>query len=151
VSLFDPKPPWYIAGLAFDCSQCGRCCAGPDEGYVWITDAEMELLAQFMGVSAEQVRNRYVRRVGRRQTIIEDAASNDCIFLAARVGECGPCGKGCSIYEVRPTQCRTWPFWPSNLSSPEAWARAGERCPGINRGRIHTLAEIQAKRDATES
>eukprot|EP00961_Rhodomonas_salina_P046921 629705-Rhodomonas_salina.2 len=25
----------------------------------------------------------------------------------------------CSLYEARPKQCRTWPFWPENLASPE--------------------------------
>jgi Fe-S-cluster containining protein len=151
VTIFGSKPPWYIAGLAFDCGQCGRCCAGPDEGYVWISDSEIELLAQFLGATVEQVRRRNIRRVGRRQTIIEDDATRDCMFLSARPLENGQCRKGCSIYEARPTQCRTWPFWPINLSSPEAWSQAAQRCPGINRGNIHSFHEIETKRQATES
>ena len=38
------------------------------------------------------------------------------------------------IYPVRPTQCRTWPFWEDNLKSPQAWKNASERgrgCPGM--------------------
>eukprot|EP00613_Pedinella_sp_CCMP2098_P066871 CAMPEP_0171980084 /NCGR_PEP_ID=MMETSP0993-20121228/259757_1 /TAXON_ID=483369 /ORGANISM="non described non described, Strain CCMP2098" /LENGTH=393 /DNA_ID=CAMNT_0012632261 /DNA_START=51 /DNA_END=1232 /DNA_ORIENTATION=- len=37
-----------------------------------------------------------------------------CVFL-------DPLGK-CSIYEVRPLQCRTYPFWPSLLEDAEAWS-----------------------------
>ncbi len=147
MSIFGSKAPWYIAGLAFECGQCGRCCAGPEEGYVWISDSEIEALAQFMGIDARQVRRRYIRTVGRRQTIIEDPRTNDCIFLQPLVTSPG---KGCSIYEIRPTQCRTWPFWPSNLSGIEAWATAAQRCPGINRGKVHPFHEIEAKRQATE-
>ncbi len=36
-----------------------------------------------------------------------------CIFLT-------PSGS-CSIYDVRPVQCSTYPFWPSLLKSKETW------------------------------
>jgi hypothetical protein len=148
MATFSAGVPWYIAGLAFECDQCGRCCAGPDEGYVWIGEDELRTLAAFLGQDLSVVRQRYTRPVGARQTLIEDCSTKDCIFLQP-----GPVasGKGCTVYEVRPAQCRTWPFWPANLTSPDAWARAAQRCPGINRGTIHAFHEIQAKRQATES
>ena len=99
------------------------------------------------GHHGRQVRPAIVRAVGNRQTIIEDAQTNDCVFLQPLAASPG---KGCSIYEVRPAQCRTWPFWPSNVSSIEAWAAAAKRCPGINRGEIHPFHEIETKRQATE-
>lgn len=136
--------PWYIAGLAFECEQCGGCCAGPDEGYVWINQDELAALSEFLGQDVQQVTKKYVRRAGRRQTIIEDAKTNDCIFLKP-----GPTGKGCCVYEVRPSQCRTWPFWPTNLADPESWAAAAQRCPGINRGKLYSFHEIEARRTAT--
>ena len=141
---------WYAAGLAFECQQCGRCCAGPEEGYVWICEDEMVRLAGFLGISPEQVRKQYTRRVGGRYTIIEHPKTHDCIFLQPN-GSCGGKGKGCSIYDVRHAQCRTWPFWRSNLSSPEDWAIANERCPGINRGRLFQLDEIIVRRDASDT
>ena len=61
----------------------------------------------------------------------------------------GDGGMDCRIYPVRPRQCRTWPFWPVNLSSPETWALAAGRCPGINRGRIVLFEQVEAKRNAT--
>jgi len=138
---------WYVAGLAFECLQCGRCCAGPEEGYIWIEPAEIQRAATFLKITPQQFADRYVRREGQGLTIIENRR-HDCIFLSGpgKAPGCGG-GRGCAIYEVRPMQCRTWPYWKFNLSSPDAWAFAASRCPGINRGPLHPLEEILPKRD----
>jgi len=47
------------------------------------------------------------------------------------------------IYPVRPSQCRVWPFWSSNLTTPFAWNRATQKCNGINRGRLYSFEEIE--------
>jgi uncharacterized protein len=130
--------PWYVAGLHFECRGCGGCCAGPGEGYIWVTKREIELIAEFLKLTVGQVRREYLRRVGLRTTIIEDQATKDCIFLQS-----GADGRKCKIYPVRPNQCRTWPFWPENLRNPGAWNKAGEKCPGINRGRLYSFEEIE--------
>lgn len=137
--------PWYVAGLAFECLGCGRCCAGPQEGYVWVTEEEIAAIAEFLHLSDKQMRRRYVREVGRRYSLVEQRGSNDCIFLSDETNG----GRHCLIYPVRPTQCRTWPFWPSNIRDPESWSEAGLRCPGINRGALHDAAEIEAAGNAT--
>ncbi len=130
---------WYSSGLRFECAGCGGCCAGPQSGYIWITADEIEKLAAFLDLTAEQVRQKYLTLVGRRCTIIEDKNNKDCIFLKTN-----PNGKrGCSIYPVRPNQCRTWPFWAENLSGPLDWELAGRKCPGIDKGRLYSLEEIE--------
>ena len=126
--------PWYISGLHFECSQCGRCCSGPDEGYIWITRLEIELLAKHLNLTVEHLHQKYLRRVGLRKSIIEHPQTKDCIFLTDGC---------CQIYNVRPNQCRTWPFWPSNLKSLNDWNYAAMKCRGINRGRLYTLEEIE--------
>ena len=126
--------PWYIGGLHFECSQCGGCCSGPDEGYIWITRPEIELLVKHLDITVEQLRQKYLTRLGCRTSIIEDEQSKDCIFL---IEHC------CKVYDVRPNQCRTWPFWPGNLKSAYDWNCAATRCPGINRGRLYTFEEIE--------
>ncbi len=141
MSFMESKLPWYVAGLAFECSQCGRCCAGPDEGYVWVSETDLAMIAQFLGAGVEQVRGKYTRRCMGRTSLLEHPVTHDCVFLTP---------SGCSIYEARPMQCRTWPFWPGNLASPRAWSQAAGRCCGINRGPLHPFEEIQAKRQATE-
>ena len=139
------RSPWYIGGLAFECQQCGRCCAGPEEGYVWVRDEEIAAIAAFLGIGADEIRKKYVRREGWRQTIIEDPATRDCMFL--QTGSDGQ--RGCAIYPVRPTQCRTWPFWATNLAEPEMWAQAGQRCRGVNCGKLIPFNEIESRRLAT--
>ena len=132
------KTPWYIAGLHFECVQCGRCCSGPSEGYIWVTRPEIEFIADFLKISVGQVRQEYLKRVGLRTTIIEHRTTRDCIFLQDIAGQ-----KRCTIYPVRPSQCRTWPFWPDNLTDPNAWNKAAQKCPGINQGRLYTHDEIE--------
>jgi len=136
------KKKWYIAGLHFECQICGNCCSGPEEGVIWITKAESEKAAQFLGISYDEFRNKYLRRVGLKHTIIENMQSKDCIFLCCFEGK-----KGCAIYNCRPMQCRTWPFWPYNLESPDDWNAAAQKCPGINKGRLYTFDEIEKIRN----
>jgi len=140
MKVFSRERPWYVAGLAFECAACGRCCAGPEEGYVWVTDREIAAITRHLGISEPQMRKRHLRKVGRRFSLLEKAGSNDCIFLS---------DGHCRVYSVRPSQCRTWPFWQRNLDDPDSWAMAGMRCRGINCGRIHDLDEIEQKRRAT--
>jgi len=147
VNVFTKKPLWYAAGLAFECLECGNCCAGPDEGFVWATEDEVAAIARYLGLSTDETRRRYVRNVGSRLSLRERPVGKDCVFLA-------PAARGtrkCRIYPVRPTQCRTWPFWKANLASPNSWALAGLRCGGINRGRTYSLEEIEQRRDVTRT
>ena len=132
------KSPWYVGGLHFQCAQCGMCCSGPGEGYIWVTRPEIEFIADFLKSSVGELRKKYLNRVGMRTSIIEDRSTKDCIFLEMVGGE-----KMCRIYPVRPTQCRTWPFWSSNLTSPKAWNETTQRCDGINRGRLYSFEEIE--------
>jgi len=134
---------WYVAGLHFECRQCGACCSGPAEGYIWVTRHEIELVAEFLKVTVVQVRKRYLKRVGLRTSIMEQPGNRDCVFLQVVGGQ-----KMCAIYPVRPRQCRSWPFWPENLASARAWNEAGRRCPGINRGRLYTLEQIERIKSA---
>lgn len=143
--LPDQQRPWYAAGLAFECCQCGRCCCGPEEGYVWVTRREIAAIAEYLGISAKEVRRRHVREVGRRFSLNERHPGNDCIFLQRRDGD----GLGCAIYPVRPTQCRTWPFWDGNLQDIHSWSLAAIRCKGINRGRLIGYEEIEDRRRRT--
>lgn len=145
-SVNKTKRHWYAGGLHFECIGCGNCCAGPEEGYIWITKTETEFLARHMGLTLEDVQSKYLRRIGTRSSIKEDRKTKDCIFLTPGQGGY----RGCAIYDVRPNQCRTWPFWTSNLFDLDAWNFAAMRCPGINRGRFYSFEEIEALRSQTQ-
>ncbi len=151
------KELWYAAGLHFECQQCGNCCSGPDEGYIWITKPEIKLLADFLKITIEKLREKFLKRIGFRTTIIEQPVNKDCIFLQKingnrfdksfdgepfRTVEPLTTGKGCVVYSVRPSQCRTWPFWAGNLKNPDTWNEAAQKCPGINRGKFYSAEQI---------
>jgi hypothetical protein len=137
-SIIKDKTKWYVAGLHFECQECGGCCSGPGEGYIWVARPEIELIAKHLCITPGELRCKYLRRVGLRTTIIEDDLTRDCIFLRTIDGV-----KRCAIYPVRPGQCRSWPFWPENLVSPDEWNRAAIRCPGVNFGRHYNCEEIE--------
>lgn len=129
---------WYADGLPFECTQCGNCCSGAP-GHVWVDFDEIQRISATLGITPEEFNRRHVRRVGRGRSLLEKA-NGDCEFLERR-----PDGKtACRIHAVRPVQCRTWPFWKSNLTDPEAWQRTGRDCPGIGQGPVYPLAVIQA-------
>jgi Fe-S-cluster containining protein len=117
--------PWYKDGLRFKCTGCGQCCTG-SPGYVWVSPSEAEAIAKKLNISIEEFVKRYTRRVGNRLSLIEKRQENnnyDCVFLQ---------GKRCTIYDARPKQCRTYPWWSENVQTPEDWKEEGVRCEGIN-------------------
>ncbi len=130
---------WWKNGLAFECQLCGNCCAGPAEGYVWVTGEEMEAMAEQLGLSVKEFKKQYCRRVGLRYSLLEKQPGKDCILLS----DLQDGRRGCEVYAHRPRQCRTWPFWPENLKSPEHWRRAGESCPGIDQGQWYSAEQIE--------
>ena len=133
------KERWYQSGLSFECTQCGNCCSG-DPGYVWATKDEVAKIAEFLGRPDGRLDDTQLRRVGFRYSLTEKP-DGDCIFLKRENG------KGiCSIYSVRPTQCRTWPFWNQNLRSQDAWNRAHQTCPGMNHGQHHDFVQSEVAR-----
>ncbi|QDU41396.1 Flagellin N-methylase [Maioricimonas rarisocia] len=125
--------PWYHEGLKFACTQCGNCCTG-SPGYVWVTEEEIAAIARHLEKPIGEIRLMHTRPVGQR-TSLRDFANGDCTFFDGRT-------RSCTIYPVRPVQCRTWPFWNSNLSSPEAWQEVGRTCPGVGKGDFVSLDEI---------
>lgn len=132
------RMPWYVAGLCFKCQGCGACCSGPAEGYIWVTRPEVELIADCLEISVSRLRRQYLKRVGLRTTIIEHEYTKDCVFLRKIDDQ-----RQCIIYPVRPSQCRTWPFWADNLKNASNWNKAARKCPGINRGRLYTREQIE--------
>ena len=125
--------PWYADGLKFSCTQCGRCCGGAP-GDVWVSEEEIATLADRLGMDDESFRRKYTRKVGRRGISLVEKPNYDCIFFDKK--------SGCTVYEERPLQCRTWPFWRSNLRSREDWDVESESCPGMDRGALHDADEI---------
>lgn len=131
--------PWYAGGLKFTCTQCGNCCGGAP-GYVWVTSAEISAIAEHVGMPVTEFEKKHTRDGGRGLRSLRERKNKDCEFLRT-----DPDGKKrCGIYPVRPLQCRTWPFWQSNVQHESDWVLAARSCPGMNRGEHHPLPVIQA-------
>jgi uncharacterized protein len=140
---------WYAGGLRFSCTQCGNCCTGPP-GAVWFNEEEGRAMAAKLGISEAEFYRQHARKLGNRWSLNEVHTEHgfDCAFLD-RQSEPGKAV--CSLYEARPMQCRTWPFWPENISSKRAWAAAKKRtpCPGMDSGILIPVEKIRIQRDMT--
>jgi Fe-S-cluster containining protein len=157
LSTDEKSEPWYADGLRFTCSQCGNCCTG-GPGFVWLTKDEIAKIADHLRITPGEMVERYCRKVGEKFSLIESVnkGQHDCIFLVDMPQSRGAGDKvvqtkrGCRIYPVRPLQCRTWPFWPENLSNEKTWNLAARKCHGMNTGRTFKIKQIHAIRDASD-
>jgi len=111
----------------FDPSACeacgGHCCTG-ESGYIWAKRYEIENMATFVNLSIGEFATMYLRKVKHRYSLIEKQLAPDnfaCVFFDE--GK-----KRCSIYPVRPLQCRTFPFWQQFKDNEE---EVRKECPGI--------------------
>jgi len=127
--------PWYKDGLRFTCTGCGDCCTG-SPGYVWVNNDEIAALAAEVELDIPEFEKRYVRQIGVRKSLKEQRKTYDCVFLDSQT-------RKCRVYAARPRQCRTWPFWESNIRSSEAWVQTCEVCPGSGAGRLYQLQAIE--------
>ena len=128
---------WYHTnGLRFSCSRCSCCCRF-DSGYVWLTRSDLDVLARRLRVSPREFVDRYCRfvRIGSMdQLSLTEQNNYDCVFW--RDG-------GCEVYDSRPVQCRSYPFWRPHLGTPGDWAALEKSCPGVNIGRQYSGEEIE--------
>jgi len=125
---------WYKDGLRFECLRCGSCCSG-FSGTVRVSDAEIAALAQRLDLPEAEFRRDYTRTVRGGAISLVEKKNTDCIFFDKE--------RGCTVYEDRPRQCRTWPFWRYNVYSPGHWKREAKRCPGMNSGQLYTADLIK--------
>ena len=121
-------------GIRFECQGTGRCCTSRGSyGYVYLTLEDRKRLATHLNLSTQAFTRRYCSKAGGHYHLKD--FRDDCQFLE---------GKGCSVYEARPAQCRTWPFWPENMNA-KSWAReVVSFCPGVGKGKLYLESEIKA-------
>lgn len=128
-----PKP-WYAAGLRFECTACGKCCTARGEySHVYVNTREAHAMAAELGVTLDEFDRRYAKfdRDGDRELRFVDGR---CVFLE---------GAKCAVYQARPTQCRTWPFWSETLKKKVWKEEVVPFCPGAGKGRLHSRFEME--------
>lgn len=106
------------------CSSCeGNCCIG-ESGYIWINQQEIKRLSDLLKISIDEVKTKYLKKINYKYSIKEKQLSTDnfaCVFFNTDL-------KQCSIYDARPNQCRTFPFWDYFKENEK---EVYEECPAI--------------------
>jgi len=130
------KALFYEQGLKFECQGSGKCCTSHGEfGFVFLTKEDQKRFAKHLSLSPRDFLKKYCDQTQGIWHLKENKAKTDCMFLKE---------KRCSVYEARPNQCRTWPFWPEVMNA-KAWKLEVESfCPGVGKGKIWSKAEIKA-------
>jgi Fe-S-cluster containining protein len=108
------------------CATCdGNCCIG-ESGYVWVSKEQISDIANFLDLNKDDFIDKHLRKVRFKYSLKEikvDEKNYICEFFDLS-------SKRCQIYEVRPTQCRTFPFWEYFINNTK---EVEEECPGILR------------------
>jgi Fe-S-cluster containining protein len=116
--------------MRFTCQRgCTNCC--DQEGFVYLSEDDIKSAAKFVRMSRAAFEKKYIYRT-RHQRRFRKPPEKQCVFLE---------GGGCSIHPAKPTQCRTFPFWPEMVESRAAWKSTARFCPGIGKGELIQIGE----------
>jgi Fe-S-cluster containining protein len=127
---------FYGSGLQFECTRCSECCRHTP-GYVFLSEKDVETLARVTGSERQEFLRTWCRQVAfgvARRVSLKEKQNLDCIFWE---------NGGCSVYDARPLQCRSFPFWSACVSSSEEWGHHARQCPGMGKGVFHPRSEIE--------
>lgn len=136
------KEVFYEQGLRFECQGSGKCCTSHGEfGFVFLTVEDQKRFAKHLKISVNDFHQKYCDQTQGIWHLKEEKGRPDCLFLK---------DKRCSVYEARPNQCRTWPFW-SDVMNAKAWkSEVASFCPGVGKGKLWSKAEIEKSMKADQ-
>lgn len=106
------------------CESCGGACCIGESGYIWISRPEIEAVAEYLQMPVEEFAQNYLIRAKNRYSLREEKVEGmgyACIFFDTQK-------RLCSIYNVRPKQCRTFPFWEQFKNDTKELT---QECPGV--------------------
>lgn len=114
----------YARGIRFACQGYGECCRTRGKhGFVYVSLPERRRLARHLRLATRVFTLRFCEKSNGFFQL--RSIGKDCVFLE---------GNRCRVHRARPEQCKTWPFWPENMTKT-AWSRdVAAECPGIGKG-----------------
>jgi Fe-S-cluster containining protein len=121
---------FFDRGIRFECQRCGACCTG-DPGYIFVDKQEVLQIAEYISRDAKSFVKEFLYPFGTGFSI-KECHDGRCLFYREE----------CTIYPVRPEQCRIFPFWFENLRSLKKWRRVTRECPGIDQGPLYSKERI---------
>jgi len=129
------EPFYYKTELRFKCTGCGRCCFGnPRDHFIELLEGEAERIQQYLDISPSQFKRRFQTEVKGVGAGVKLTRQGQCSLLNEKMQ--------CSIYEVRPRQCQTYPYWSEIFYSEQAWHDEAKRCEGIGCGDVIPIETI---------
>ena len=122
-------------GIRFQCQGSSKCCVSRGSyGYVYLSMKDLQKISKYFKISMCIFKKKYCDTTNGLLHFKETKKNGNCQFLKKNK---------CSIYEARPTQCRTWPFWKENIN-PKKWNKEIINfCPGIGKGEIINFSKIK--------
>lgn len=126
---------WWQKGVQFSCTGSGKCCTSHGEyGYVYLNLEDRQRFAKYFKMRTSDFTKKYCSKTGGIWHLNENKNNPDCMYLK---------GRSCGVYEARPTQCRTWPFWPEVMNAKTWKDEVKSFCPGVGKGRVVSGKEIE--------
>ncbi|MBW7857467.1 MAG: YkgJ family cysteine cluster protein [Leptonema sp. (in: Bacteria)] len=131
------------------CTACGQCCRGP--GAVYFTENDLVNIRQYLNLDKpsktnQEKWNRILKKLVQKKqnNFFVHQTDDACMFLGK--------DNKCTIYEVRPLQCRTFPFWTSNFEGKESYQALKALSPGVRNGRGQPFSnqDVVIKTNRTE-
>ena len=113
--------------------------AGTNQGYVFLSKNDLKALVEHEAISEQDFLEKYCRTIdlgGIKRVSLIEKPGYDCIFWTE---------EGCQVYQARPVQCRTYPFWITYLEDEEDWKALAADCPGVGKGGIVSREEIEKR------
>ncbi|MHA1821785.1 MAG: YkgJ family cysteine cluster protein [Promethearchaeota archaeon] len=141
-------------GFYFKCHECGNCCTGKDEGYVFVYKEDILNISNFYNMHPSEFVKKYCEIIETEYRVFDDnlTPTPKKIFIPSIVlkqdQEDGSCiflnkeTKKCKIYDVRPKQCRTWPVWYNIMTKKSCLKDAKKKCMGIH-DKSGTLIKVE--------
>ena len=127
------KKQFWHDGLRFECQGSGKCCTSRGEyGFIYLTLEDRQRLAESLNLTTSAFTRTYCQKTEDHFHLKNP--DQDCGFLK---------GRQCSVYNARPIQCRTWPFWSENMHSRVWNEEVASFCPGVGKGRLYSRGEIE--------
>ncbi len=114
-------------------------------GGTYVTIADIEAIAHYIGEAPETFIRDFCRMSGKRPLLAQKKTGH-CIFW----------DETCTIHPVKPKMCKAWPFIKTTLIAPENWEIMAGSCPGIrtdlpDRQLVKIVAaEIKKREEHTE-
>jgi Fe-S-cluster containining protein len=106
----------------FECKGCGICCR--EEGYVFFSNSEIRSAARLLDTTPDKFIKNYL-------VPFEDGF----VHVVLRHGRCAflQNDNRCAINNVKPRQCKTFPYWEEYIGADGNLVNFNRPCPGVKK------------------